>query len=44
MLSSGGRGLDLVATLLGIGFLVLGSLRLVRAIAAHRSGGAGDAG
>jgi uncharacterized membrane protein HdeD (DUF308 family) len=43
MLASGGRGLDLIATLLGVGFVAIGSLRLVRALAAHRSGGARDA-
>jgi uncharacterized membrane protein HdeD (DUF308 family) len=44
MLASGGRGLDLVATLLGIGFIAIGALRLVRALAALRSGGAVDSG
>jgi uncharacterized membrane protein HdeD (DUF308 family) len=44
MLASGGRGLDLIATLLGVGFIAIGSLRLVRAVAARRSGGAIDAG
>ena len=44
MLASGGRGLDLVATLLGVGFVAIGSLRLVRAVSARRSGGAIDAG
>jgi uncharacterized membrane protein HdeD (DUF308 family) len=44
MLASGGRGLDLIATLLGVGFVAIGSLRLVRALAARRSGGAIDAG
>jgi len=44
MLASGGRGLDLVATLLGVGFIAIGSLRLVRAVVARRSGGATDAG
>jgi len=44
MLASGGRGLDLIATLLGVGFVAIGSLRLVRAVAARRSGGAIDAG
>ena len=44
MLASGGRGLNLVATLLGVGFVAIGSLRLVRAVSARRSGGAIDAG
>jgi hypothetical protein len=44
MLASGGRGLDLVARLLGIGFIAIGALRLVRALAALRSGGAVDSG
>jgi hypothetical protein len=44
MLGSGGRGLDLIATLLGVGFIAIGSLRLVRAVVAGRSGGAIDAG
>jgi len=44
MLASGGRGLDLIATLLGVGFIAIGSLRLVRAVAARRSGGVIDAG
>ena len=42
MLGSGGQGLDLIVNLLGIYFLVIGSLRLVRAIAAHRSAHGGD--
>jgi uncharacterized membrane protein HdeD (DUF308 family) len=37
MLGSGGRGLHLIVKLLGIYFLVIGSLRLARAVAAHRS-------
>ena len=42
MLGSGGRGLHLIVNLLGIYFLVIGSLRLVRALAAHRTAPAGD--
>jgi len=43
MLASAGRGLDLIARLLGVGFVAIGSLRLVRAVLARRSGGAIDA-
>jgi len=43
MLASGGRALDPIATLLGVGFVAIGSLRLVRALAARRSGRALDA-
>ena len=42
MLGSGGRGLHLIVNLLGIYFLVIGSLRLTRAVAAHRTPPAGD--
>jgi len=42
LLGSGGRGLHLVVNLLGIYFLVIGSLRLARAVAAHRAAPAGD--
>jgi uncharacterized membrane protein HdeD (DUF308 family) len=42
MLGSGGSGLDLIVNLLGIYFVVTGSLRLVRAFAARRSTHAGD--
>jgi uncharacterized membrane protein HdeD (DUF308 family) len=42
MLGSGGSGLDLIVNLLGIYFVVTGSLRLVRALAARRSTHAGD--
>jgi uncharacterized membrane protein HdeD (DUF308 family)/uncharacterized membrane protein YjdF len=42
MLGSGGRGLHLIVNLLGIYFLVIGSLRLARAAEAHRTAPAGD--
>jgi uncharacterized membrane protein HdeD (DUF308 family) len=41
MLGSGGRGLHLIVNLLGIYFIVIGSLRLARAVAAHRRAPAG---
>jgi uncharacterized membrane protein HdeD (DUF308 family) len=42
MLGSGGRGLHLIVNLLGIYFLVIGSLRLARAAEARRTAPAGD--
>jgi uncharacterized membrane protein HdeD (DUF308 family) len=44
MLASGGHGLDLVVTLVGIYFVVLGVLRLARAVSARRSAAAAQPG